>query len=70
MLLGKKCKLSIFQICLCSLILEYLIFIHNNSLEWIFMILFHLFPQLRNKTLSKYKYFRTHGAKLDFNFRI
>ena len=32
-LLGRKCKLSIFKIFLCSLILESLIFIHNNSLE-------------------------------------
>ena len=30
----------------------------------------HLIPKLRNKTLSKNKLFRTHGAKLDFNCKI
>ena len=43
MLLGGKCKLSIlFYIFLCSLILDSLILIHNNSLEWILMIWSHM----------------------------
>ena len=43
MLLGGKCKLSIlFYIFLCSLILDSLILVHNNSLEWILMIWSHI----------------------------
>ena len=42
MLLGRKCKLSIFNFFLCLLILDSLVFVHNNSLEWIFMIWFSL----------------------------
>ena len=45
MLLSRKCKLSIFKIFLCSLILNSLVFVHNNSLEWIFMIWSHIWFQ-------------------------
>ena len=42
-LLGKKCKLSIFRnFILCSLILNSLVFVHNNSFGWIFMMWSHI----------------------------